>query len=334
MLKAGQRIPLRTMTPNHLFEAEKMKFLPSTLSCKVQDMTDFGPEWSGGKQMVIDPGPIGAFSWIIPDLKENNYDIRIFYTKGPDYGNFSVLMNDKPIATINAYYPTIYPGGSVAILGIRNPGNRLELKFKMAGKDPSSTGYKVGLDGISIEPKRKWIPNWYVTGPFPNPGRSESERKGIDSIYTPEFVIDLHTGYTGKNGQALKWKYVETPENGYIDLTKLIIPSERAVAYAVTYLFASKSEQVSLLLGTDDGAKVFFNNRQVYRYFGIRGADPDLEEIPLDVRLGWNKLLVKVENNLGGFGFYGRLLDRDSSIYISADQKFPIITQKIQNRKK
>jgi hypothetical protein len=38
---------------------------------------------------------------------------------------------------------------------------------------------------------------------------------------------------------------------------------------------------------------------------------------------GWNKLLMKVENNLGGYGFYARFIDPEHTLYTSAQKTMP-----------
>jgi hypothetical protein len=331
---AGQRIPLRMVTPNRILEAENLKFNMGSIPSKIEIMTDYGPEWSGSKQLVIESQNKDAFSLILPNLKENEYSVNIFYTKGPDYGNFKILMNDQIAGEINGYHPILFPGGTITLKNIKNPGQILNLRFVVDGKDADSKGFKVGLDGISLEPKRKFIPDWYIVGPFPNPRKTEAERRGLDSIYTPERNVDLNTIYTGKNGQQIKWQHILTPENGYIDLTNKLKSYELSVCYALTYIYAVKPELVSLFIGSDDGAKIFFNNKQLYRYLGVRVAEPDQAEIYLDVKPGWNKLLLKIENNMGGYGFYARLVDRDSTLIISADQQLPVVTSKNSKKKK
>ena len=124
-----------------------------------------------------------------------------------------------------------------------------------------------------------------------------------------------------------------TPENGYINLVNLMNPYELAVCYAVTYIYSARPQKVSLLFGTDDGGKVFFNNKQLYRYLGVRVAEPDQVEVLLDVRPGWNKLLLKIENNMGGYGFYARVVDRDNSLIVSATQRSLPVTNKIKKKK-
>jgi hypothetical protein len=140
--------------------------------------------------------------------------------------------------------------------------------------------------------------------------------------------------YTGVNGKNIRWQHIMTPENGYINLTDLVKPYEFAVSYAVTYIFSETGKTVHLYIGSDDGAKVFLNNKQLYRYLGVRIAEPDQAEIALNLKTGWNKLLIKIENNLGGYAFFARLSGKDTALTVNADQIRPENPVKKINRKK
>ena len=51
----------------------------------------------------------------------------------------------------------------------------------------------------------------------------------------------------------------------------------------------------------------------------MRIAQPDQDEILLQLKKGWNKLLLKIENNFGGYAFYARIPDPDRSLIYSLD---------------
>jgi hypothetical protein len=286
-------------------------------------MSDYGPEWSGSRQLVLATGHGDSFRLTLDKLNEPQYNVNIYFTRGPDYGNVEIFHNDLPTGKIEGFSPTLIPGGKITLQGLQNPGSRLDLRFVVTGRDSLSSGYKTGLDGIEIVPKRIYIPEWYIIGPFPNPRISEELRLGLDSIYPPEISVDLAARYPGIGGKPVSWKYVKTPENGYLDLTELMTPYEMAVCYAVTYLFSPAEQSIPLLVGSDDGMKVFYNNRLLYRFTGVRIAEPDQQELTLKLKPGWNKLLLKIENNFGGYAFYARIIDRNKTIAISADQKQP-----------
>lgn len=334
MLKAGLRIPLRSVTPNHLVEAETGTFEFGKCRSLIEEMSNFGPEWSGSKQLLVFANKKDSYTWKLSGLSENSYTLELYYTKGPDYGNIGVYYNDVKKGELKGYAPMITPGGCLRVENIKNSGSEIKIKFIIEGKDSLSKGYTTGLDGILVIPKRIYIPEWQIAGPFPNPKKIGSIRRGLDTIYQPETFIDLNTVYTGVQGKVVRWKYTQTPENGFINLASLMTPHEMVVSYVLTYIYSSKPKKVKLFVGTDDGAKVFFNNKQLYRYFGARIAEPDQAEVMLNVNPGWNKLLVKVENNMGGYGFYARLADRDSTLIISAYQKLSPVKKDNKKTKK
>ena len=325
---AGQRIPLRIVKPAHMFEAEKLKFNLEGLKSKVMDMSDEGPEWGENKQIVIESHENSSFRLDINGLKESMYDMNLYYSMSPDYGNADLFVNGIKAGNIKGYSPYVLPNGKVTLRDLKNQGQSIDIRFVITGKDPSSKGYFVGLDGISLEPKRVYIPEWYILGPFPNPRKAGSIRRGLDSVYLPETMIDLQSDYHGSGGKPIRWTYLQTPENGCVSLIDRVTPHEFVVTYAVTYIYSPDNRITTLFIGTDDGGKVFFNGREVFRYLGERVAEPDQAEIELAMKPGWNKLLLKIENNFGAYAFYARLIDTGNKLIISANQKLAPDTKK------
>jgi len=322
ILKSGQRIPLRIVKPNHLLEAEQMKFELGGLKSSVSDMSDFGPDWGDNKQVIIAAKDKSSFNVRISGLKEPQYNFKLFYTKGPTYGNAEVFVNNIKAGEIHGYSPYTLPDGIVWLKDLMNPGQSIDVRFVVNGKSPNALGYDIGIDGIALDPKRNYISEWNILGPFPNIRRPDNYRLGLDSIYTPEEEsFDTNRIFSGIKGKPIRWQYVQTPENGFVSLAGKISPGEMVVAYAMTFIYATRSDQVSLYLGSDDGAKVIFNGKQVYRFLGNRVAEPDQAEILLNIKPGWNKLLIKIENNFGEFGFYARILDRNNQLLINTRQK-------------
>ncbi|MCK9422017.1 MAG: DUF2961 domain-containing protein [Bacteroidales bacterium] len=320
---AGQRTPLRVMKPAKLIEAEKLKFQLNGQKSKVMDMSEFGPEWGDNRQILIEAHDKSTFGLTINGLKEAQYDITLYYTLGPDYGNADIFINNQKTGEINGYSLNTLPIGKTILTGLQHVTglNSIDIKFVITGKDPASKGFNIGLDGLRVTPKRDFIPAWYILGPFPNPRKSETDRRGLDSVYLPESVVDLTRLYFGIDGKPIRWKFYNTPVNGYFSLNDKIEPSELVVTYVVTYIYSPDNRKISFFIGSDDGIKVFFNDNKVYRYTGTRAAEPDQAEMELKMKPGWNKLLLKIENNFGGYGFYARVLDRENKLIINPDQK-------------
>ena len=325
---AGQRIPLRIVKPARMFEAEKLKFKLEGLKSRVMDMSDDGPEWGENNQVLVEAHDKSSFGLDLNGLKESVYDMNLYYSTGPDLGNADIFVNGIKAGKIVGYSPHVLPSGIVTLKDLKNQGQSIDIRFVITGKDALSKGYSVGIDGISMEPRRVYIPEWNILGPFPNPRKIGSMRRGLDSAYLPEKLVDLQKEYIGSGGKPIRWSYVQTPENGCMSFSDKVNPHELVVTYAVTYIYSPDTRKTMLFIGSDDGCKVFFNGQELYRYLGERIAEPDQAEIELKMKPGWNKLLLKIENNLGAYSFYARFLNTGNKLEVSANQKLPAENKK------
>ena len=319
ILKPSLRIPLRRPVPDGAREAED-----AVVSGKhrVEDMSDFGPDWSGLAQLKMEGNEGSEFTLTLSDLRESNYHIDVYGTKGPEYGKYEIYSNGIRKAIFDGYNESVMPAEAFRITDIAVDEDDIELQIKVTGKNSHSTGYDIGLDAFVMIPDRNYIPEWYMIGPFPNPRESDYVRLGLDSIYAPEYEIKLDRSYTGADNQQIKWQKVDGREGGYgMGLWRMYDPHEFVVCYALTYIYSPEEQTVPLLFSSDDGSKVFLNDEQLYRFLEVRIAAPDDEEIPLNLKKGWNKLLLKIENNFGGYAFYARVIDDNKNLVFSRDRK-------------
>jgi hypothetical protein len=85
--------------------------------------------------------------------------------------------------------------------------------------------------------------------------------------------------------------------------------AEDAVAFAQTWLHAPSARRVHYTLGTDDGCRVELNGAVIHEDRTRHGATPMQHVDTMDLRAGWNRVVVAVENGVGSFGLYFRVLD-------------------------
>ncbi|HXX65482.1 MAG TPA: glycoside hydrolase family 172 protein [Bacteroidota bacterium] len=322
MLPPGLRTPLRVEVPNGALEAESLKPEGTSLSASVEEMSSYGADWSSSRQMHVEAQKVGdKFSLRLP-APEGRYDIGVYYTKGPSYGDFDVIPQQGKAVAVRGFSATTIPGGKITLKGARAVAGEIVLQFVVKGKDASSTGYSIGLDAFAMQPYRNFIQNWSICGPFPNPrDASHGGQVGLDVVYPPEKEINLKKAYVGSGGQEVRWQPAKTRETGFLDLS-LFRPSELVVAYAVSYISSPSEQKIPLLIGSDDGVKVFVNGKDVYRLFTNRAAAPDQDTVWVTLDAGWNTLLLKVENNFGGYGAYARFVDpNDQLLFRTTKQK-------------
>lgn len=70
--------------------------------------------------------------------------------------------------------------------------------------------------------------------------------------------------------------------------------TDRAVAYAWTYLHAAEAGTVNVRMGSDDSAALWLNGKKLFSRAVSRGAAIGQERLKLDLNKGWNEVLIKV----------------------------------------
>ena len=167
------------------------------------------------------------------------------------------------------------------------------------------------LVSISIYPAdRKFVREWNLIGPFNN-----SDNQGIHHVYPPEREIDLKGIYSGKDGNKVSWRRVKTLPSGFMNLsTGLIEPVNYGVVYGQININAKSDMATHLMIGSDDEVKVWLNGKLVHFNSVVRGCYPDQDIFPVQLKRGRNRVLIKVSQFTGGWGFYLRVPDPNNQI--------------------
>ncbi|MBI4582510.1 MAG: hypothetical protein HY717_00560 [Planctomycetes bacterium] len=151
-----------------------------------------------------------------------------------------------------------------------------------------------------LEGGGRWleIKEWMLAGPFAN-----AEDRGLDEEYPPEKGVRLDGRYQGRDG-AVGWRKVKADEEGYVDLTRELMGSDRSVTYFFAALQSPKDQEAEVHLGSDDGVKVWLNGNLAHANHVHRAASPDQDSFRVRLKAGRNELLVKVDNGDGPTGLY------------------------------
>jgi hypothetical protein len=246
------------------------------------------------------------------------YDLTLYYLKSPIMGKikaekitssgptfsigpveFSGFSNQREISQITFKNIRLYPGENTLSLSIAGKGNNSGSEEK-----------EFGFISVFISPcAQHYIKEWKIIGPFDAPDMS-----WLNKSYPPEKELGLSEEHTGKDNKKLKWKNASADKSGFFPLQGMISPNERAVAYALTYVYSPDDREATLLIGSDDGIKIWLNNKLVHSNPAYRGAYPDQDKIKVNLHKGKNKLLLKILQGGGGWGFYARFVDPDNEL--------------------
>ncbi len=150
------------------------------------------------------------------------------------------------------------------------------------------------------------VPAWYIIAPF-----EDTERAGLLAAYPPEKEVDLQAGYPGKPG-TVHWIKRESCA-GFVGLGEIYgdqAYTSYCVAYATCEVDSPKRQEVRAMVGSDDDILVWLNGKEVWRHEGVRGLKRDDDRVKMVLPAGTSRILVKVCNRTGMWGFFMRFVDR------------------------
>ena len=175
------------------------------------------------------------------------------------------------------------------------------------------------------------IRNWEIIGPFPS-----REDSGFEKTYPPETGYQSDGSYLGTDDSIVKWQryfgdepylsgaliWMETSggstddDSAVVDLSRgfRLTDSSWMVGYAHSYLYSPKEQAATLVIASDNWAKVWLNHKlafgQLRHSFWYELNDNWADRVPVTLQKGWNEVLVKVGvGRYGAFGFTFRVAD-------------------------
>lgn len=131
--------------------------------------------------------------------------------------------------------------------------------------------------------------------------------------YEGKDMLDALNKKTGpETNPAPSWKVIRADAKGYFDLGAFHGEKGNNSASYMMAMFDSPSDQdAEVLLGPDDGAKLFVNGKEVFKTEATRAAAPGAEKVGIKLKKGPNAIMLKVANGNNPHGFYFTLLSKD-----------------------
>jgi tetratricopeptide (TPR) repeat protein len=159
---------------------------------------------------------------------------------------------------------------------------------------------------------------WRVIGPFDN----ERGQSFLTEL-PPERELRLDAEYDGKK-RAVRWRELPArPPAGEVRLEEILVPNTEALAYAVTFVRAEKEGDAALRISTDEGLRAWWNGELVASADVRRAFGFDADAVPVRLRPGWNRLLLKAAQSSGPWRFAARLTSRDGAPLSGIEEGFP-----------
>jgi len=231
----AERIP-RGFAEPHALEAEDC-VVPEQAGLSIITDEELPQELSRGKGVKLIGKPGDSFTFHLAVENADRYRITAQPARGVKGCEHEILVDGKKIEN----WAQLNKG-------------RNTVSIRLLGASPASGPCELILDFFRLDVYKNLIAAWMVIGPFANP-----ERKGLDIAYPPEKNVDIKARYKGRDGEV-GWQKFSDP-SGMIYLDRLLEPKEDCVVYGACIVDAPQEGPETLLLGSDDGVKVWINGK-------------------------------------------------------------------------
>jgi hypothetical protein len=302
---------------------DKEKGLQFTAEKPAQSLTSYyGPDGSRYPVLMTERAKSESTAELTVPVKiSERYNIDLYFLKGPAMANLRAAILE-PGQSQPKFEPAVFEGlakgkefGRMTLKDILLREGQNTVLIQVAGKAAAGQGMDLGFLGFGLTPaSRRFITEWNLIGPFDAP-----DMDSLLTVYPPEKEIAFDKRYPGKGNQEANWIKIQAEPSGYVRLTELIMPNEQVVVYALGYVFSPGPVETSILLGSDDGVRIWLNDELVHSNPAYRGAYPDQDSVKVSLRKGWNKVLVKVLQGAGSWGYYVRFVDPDGNLTWSTE---------------
>lgn len=165
---------------------------------------------------------------------------------------------------------------------------------------------KMGRDPQTAVRAQGYIIDWWLLTPIQDP-----EGNGLEKKFFPEETIDLQN-QTTYEGRRFRWqKLREISLDGRIDLLTSFRRSEKVLTYAYTEVDSAETRDVVFKMGSDDGMACWLNGERIHLASAPRGLTVDEDSVKAKLKAGKNKILLKIANTGGDWGFAFRVTDAE-----------------------
>lgn len=237
------------------------------------------------------------FDWAWADFEQQNGDYKaVNLFDGAGARGWAVDGHERTgdrYALLAAKEPFGYPGGTEISVTLRYESIYAQHTF---GRVKLAAG---SIDDAALARLPGAASGWYLAGPFRG-GRDEL----YDKTFGPELesTIDLSKRF-GAGGRV--WTFNESFVDGRVNGGT---PDGSNASYVARKFFAPTARNVEVSIGSDDGFKIFVNQKEVAKGVVDRGVLPDQDKVSFRVERGMNTIVFKIVNTGGVGGFYWRML--------------------------
>lgn len=176
---------------------------------------------------------------------------------------------------------------------------------------------RLGRDPQGVARAKGFLLEWWLVGPI-----QDLDAKGLETPYFPEEHVRLDTVET-IGARRFRWQeYKGLSRDGRIDLQPVFRRAERVIAYAFAEIEVASDQDAALHFGSDDGIACWLNGERVHLKNAGRTFKLDEDRVEARLKMGKNRVLVKVSQRDGDWAFAVRVSDRGGKALDVGQRRF------------
>ena len=189
------------------------------------------------------------------------------------------------------------------------PSNQADSSIaavKKALRAPTDPGTHQALTASldQIQETSEYLTNWQVAGPY------RQADKDFAALFDIPFPPETQDSKEAKWSSLAPGSDPKRPQ--VMDLLKSLGGLD-CVGYARTWVHSDRDREALLVFGSDDGIKIWLNDKQVFALNVARPLQPGSDKVQVKLHAGWNPLLLKITQNNQGWEFCMRIRNPDGS---------------------
>jgi alpha-galactosidase len=254
-------------------------------------------------------------AYMMPHVQQHELFIRAAMEGRRDYVYQAAMFDPLTAATLTLDKIKELCDELIAGHGFEGQGGylpKLDAKtlIPTSGKQfspPTAKQLRESWDKAQKDAEADAVKNWHVLGPFKIGNR---EKTSLD-FKTPldeqlgksaDGAVDLKATYKDGN-ETIRWQPAMAGKKGHVNLDDVIGRHEFAIAYAYVEIESIHPRECVLGVGSDDGVRVYLNGKQVHSNEAHRGYSANADHVPVYLKAGVNRILLKIDNYTAGWGF-------------------------------
>ena len=190
--------------------------------------------------------------------------------------------------------------------GVGNPINENLMNLQLMGLYKKKNMLR---KAVSLSRQMGYIDDWWVIGPF-----GKFTKFGFYEEFAPERETLFEEEYEGTKRPIRWFKLRFGTRFGVVDLDAVLSPEE-GTAYTLSYVYSPTPREAALRITTDDGLKLWLNEKCVYEKDVFSEFLPHHQAVGVYLNEGWNKLLAKLTKDEGSWQFSLQITDPEGKAF-------------------